>query len=247
MSLILGICFGHIGILLADKRLNLTYSNGSEAINDSKPLNVEVSRDRLLSWGSDYRKMTPVSKGFSATAGEAILGRLILDGLKKTNSTTGIESTISDASNTAQEIYKIMPAETIPSLKKTAVMILKEQKGFLTLSSYTGDGEKLLENVGYTAYWPPELSSALSAELTEKLSTFQAPTSFDSIYKCIRGLSSIANTVSKNSKTVSSDIEIGLGVIVQDTLRLAVGRGAAHSIAHASDSDFNSILEQVSS
>ena len=186
MSFLLAYSFHSAGFILADTRLNATFTNGGKAYSDTNPITISLENGDSLSWHSKHRKITPIEAGWCATAGEALISRRLLDVLKDAPSM----SSITRASMVAKESQKLcqwLPKDTQAKkeLRKTALFFLEYIKDVLKLSTIDIDGNITNEDVNFAVSWPPELSQEKLVELNENIVNISTPGSAEDLFNLI--------------------------------------------------------------
>ena len=247
MSFLLGICFGHVGVLLADTRLNISNKDGSKSVNDNRPLILDLNNGKHLEWGEHFRKITKIKNGFAASAGEAITGRVILDNLniKYLNKELNPSKIIASASAEVRGIVLNEVGIKEDEIYKTSVMLLEGSQSKITLCSFDCLGKKNVEQADYVAYWPPEFDNSQKMRLIREIENIPFPSTFEILYSNISIMANIANEVFKGSTSVSQNIEFGISAINGANIHYAHGKGNSVSLSKASISEINQCITQI--
>lgn len=236
MSFVLGLKFNNVGILIADTRLNLAFKDGSQTVNDVKPVTVDLETNVVFHWGIRERKLAILKNGFAASAGDAILGHALLSKLKGHDLTSdeSIESLISATSSELRKLVLSKLPDSSQQFDKTSLMVMVPKSLNISLSMYTAKGWKAYDKSDFLVYWPPEIDKALSVELAESIQKTYLPNDLDDVYQIISKLSGIAYSVHKNSVSVSPTIEFGLTIVNDDGCPLhGYGYGLAEHLSKA--------------
>ena len=247
LSFLLGICFGHVGILLADKRLNMSFKDGSNGVNDDRPVMLDLNNGKSLNWCEDFRKITKIKNGFAASAGEAITGRVILDSfnINYLENELNPSKIIALASSEVRSIVLNKVGIKEDEINKTSVMLLEDVQGKISLCSFDCSGNKNVKQAGYVAYWPPELSDSLKIRLISEIENIPFPSTFEILYSNISIMANIANEVFKGGTSVSPNIEFGICTVNGTNVHYAYGKGDSVFLSKANTSDINQCITQI--
>ena len=247
MSFLLGVCFGHVGVLLADTRLNVSNKDGSKNVNDNRPLLVDLNNGKHIKWEEQFRKIAKIKSGFAASAGEAITGRVILDRLNEKYLKSEIDPSkiIASASTEVRGIVLNDVGVIEDKINKTSVMLLESSGGKITLCSFDCLGRKNVNQTGYVAYWPPEFNDSQKMKLISEIENIPFPNTFEILYSNISIMANIANEVFKGSNTVSQSIEFGVSAVNGTKAHHAYGKGNSVFLSKADTSEINQCIIQI--
>lgn len=211
MSFLLAYSFHSVGFILADTRLNSTFTNGQKAFSDTSPSTILLENGDSLSWGLKYRKMSPIKTGWCAAAGDAITSKKIIN-ILSTAPFMPLEKKASIISIESKKMIPWLPKDTQANeeLRRTILFFLEYVDDVLKLSTIDIDGNITNQDVNFAVAWPPELSNSKLTELTQTVSDVSCPKSTEELFDLILFSLNVFQEVYQNSLTVSRTFEVAV-------------------------------------
>lgn len=245
MSFVLAYSFSSIGFLLADTRLNVTFRDGQNGTSDTNPLTISLENGENSVWGFRHRKMAPIKGGYCAFAGDAITGRKVLDALIGAPYMSLYERALL-VSGEAQRVAPWRPKSTTTNtqLKKSSVMFLDSNNGYVKLFTIDLEGNIQNQDVNYAVYWPPEIPENTLQLLNTRIINVSCPQSIPQLHEFILSALQLFQKVYQNSRTVSKNFEIGVLVPQPDSLVTFYGSGNSEEVIRTGVSGIIKILNR---